>query len=91
MATSLESKRNELEARLKARNGVSGGDHIPADVSSSTNSPAPRRPKPCQFFSEINLNFDQWMLFTKISPASSVIKVSLVSLRTVILAVQQLH
>jgi len=48
MATSFESKLNELEARLKARNGVSGVEHIPTDVSSSTNSPAPRRPKPCQ-------------------------------------------
>jgi len=45
MATSFESKLNELEARLKARNGINGVEHIAEDVS--TNSPAPRRPKPC--------------------------------------------
>jgi len=43
--TSFEMKLNELEARLKARNGISGVENIPADVG--TSSPAPRRPKPC--------------------------------------------
>jgi len=47
MATSFEGKLNELEARLKARNGISSVEHIPGDVS--TSSPAPRRPKPCKF------------------------------------------
>jgi len=64
MATSFESKLNEIEARLKARNGVSGVEHIPA---ASTNSPAPRRPKPCLFLCFKDLTSDNSHVYCKLN------------------------
>ncbi len=55
MATSLQNKLNDLEARLKAENEAKIRDKIPRDFNLGGGSP--RRPKPCMYLSTGLSNF----------------------------------
>ena len=48
MATSLQNKINDLEARLKAENEARTRERVPRDFTLPTGSP--RRPKACENF-----------------------------------------
>ena len=52
MATSLQNKINELEARLKAENEVRANDPLPRNLV--TDSPGLRRPLPCKTNRTVN-------------------------------------